>query len=380
MQRHYNYIIAGAGAGGLSLAYNLTESSFSNLRILVLDGDPKNKNDRTWSWWEKGEGSFDSILENQFRGIQFHSSHHSKLMTADPYSYKMIRSQPFYDRCKKAIADCAHIDFITHNVTHIEEVDDLVHVRAGAEAYTTDYLLKSFPTEQLNYSDSLYVSQHFGGWYIKTDNPQFDPDVATFMDFRIHQKDDTRFFYVLPISEHEALVEIAVFSNDILKPENYDVLIKDYISEYLFWEEYQITEREYGVIPMTNYPFWNHNTARVYNLGTYGGAVKPSSGYAFSRILRHADRIAASISSGKPLSSSYDTFKRRFLLYDETLLDVLLLQKKSGADIFSNLFQHNEAPAIFSFLDGDTTLKEEIRIFSRMPKVPFIKGFFRQLG
>ena len=51
----YDYIIAGGGLSGLSLAYYLNHSTLRNKSVLIIDQDDKTKDDRTWSFWEKGE-------------------------------------------------------------------------------------------------------------------------------------------------------------------------------------------------------------------------------------------------------------------------------------------------------------------------------------
>ncbi len=163
-----------------------------------------------------------------------------------------------------------------------------------------------------------------------------------------------------------------------MSPEAYDPLIKSYISEYLDLPQYDIEELEYGVIPMTTYPFWNHNTARIRHIGTAGGAVKPSSGFAFKRIQEHSDLIVDAIKKGVPIDDTYDMFKNRFHLYDSVLLDVILKQERSGADIFTYLFKSNPATQIFKFLDGKTSIAEEMNIFRTLPIYPFTRGWVRQ--
>jgi hypothetical protein len=49
--------------------------------------------------------------------------------------------------------------------------------------------------------------QQFKGWEIDTAQSAFNPQLATFLDFRTPQERGTHFFYVLPSSEHHALVE-----------------------------------------------------------------------------------------------------------------------------------------------------------------------------
>ena len=62
MSKKYEYIIAGAGLAGLSLAYKIRkDQSLNGKSILLVDKDHKNKNDRTWCFWSRTKGDFDDI-------------------------------------------------------------------------------------------------------------------------------------------------------------------------------------------------------------------------------------------------------------------------------------------------------------------------------
>ena len=53
--KYYDYIITGAGAAGLMLAYRLAKDSFFDQKsILILDPIKRSTDDRTWSFWEDG--------------------------------------------------------------------------------------------------------------------------------------------------------------------------------------------------------------------------------------------------------------------------------------------------------------------------------------
>jgi lycopene beta-cyclase len=67
--KKYDYIIAGMGCAGLSLAMQLKRSSLNFSKVLLIDKDLKNKNDRTWCFWTKEKNNwFDEIVN---AGINF---------------------------------------------------------------------------------------------------------------------------------------------------------------------------------------------------------------------------------------------------------------------------------------------------------------------
>ena len=57
-----SYIILGAGASGLMLAYRMSQDSyFDDKPILIIDKVKDKGNDKTWSYWEDGEGEWDEV-------------------------------------------------------------------------------------------------------------------------------------------------------------------------------------------------------------------------------------------------------------------------------------------------------------------------------
>ena len=60
-------------------------------------------------------------------------------------------------------------------------------------------------------------------------------------------------------------------------------------------EKYEILEEEMGVIPMTDFPFHKKNNNTLTKIGTAGGWVKPSSGYAFKNCEKYASTVAENI-------------------------------------------------------------------------------------
>ena len=63
MSKKYDYIILGSGLSGLLSAYRMANDPwFDDKSILIIDKEIKNKNDRTWCFWEEPNSEFYSIL------------------------------------------------------------------------------------------------------------------------------------------------------------------------------------------------------------------------------------------------------------------------------------------------------------------------------
>lgn len=375
----YDIIIVGAGAAGLSLAASIAESPDLNDRqVLLIDREYKKNNDRTWCFWEHGIGKYDKVLTQSWSNVYFHSKYISRRLGLESYAYKMLRSSDFYELSLSSIESSENVNFIVDSVDSIDAQNGKVF--GALDNYQADIVFSSKLPQDIDFANYLYTDQHFGGWFIEFDDEVFDNEAATFMDFRIDQKGEHRFCYVLPISSKRALVEVAIFSNSHQNRDGYDDIIKDYIFNYISKLEYNIEEKEYGVIPMTNYPFWKHNEGKLFHIGTAGGAVKPSSGFAFRRIQQHTDNIIECLKSGTSLKKSYKIFRGRHLLYDSIMLHVLEEQKIPGDKVFSDLFEKTEVDVLLKFLDGDTTYIGDLKIMKAPAKWPFIKGMAKVIS
>jgi lycopene beta-cyclase len=217
-----------------------------------------------------------------------------------------------------------------------------------------------------------WLLQHFKGWIVETEEDTVDPASATLMDFRVSQAHGSTFVYVLPFSERRALVEYTLFSKTLLPEKAYDAALKDYLQHHLHIKDYKVADREFGVIPMTNYAFPRRFGA-VLHIGTAGGNTKASSGYTFRFIQKDAAGIVASLRQhGHPFGTAKDNL--RFAFYDSVLLHILHHEQLEGAKIFAQLFQKNNAAAVLKFLDNETTLAEELRLISSLPIITFTKA------
>ena len=171
------------------------------------------------------------------------------------------------------------------------------------------------------------------------------------------------------------MFEHTVFWHTLLSPDEYDAELHPYIKDVLKIENFTIEHEEFGVIPMTDEPTPQHPGEHIIRIGTAGGYVKASTGYAFQRTQRFTQELVRNlVTLGKPLHAS-PTLRTRFkALMDSTLLNVLLYNRASGKDVFTALYKKNPTPLLFSFLDEDTSFAEDFRIMNTVPLVAFIIG------
>lgn len=374
--KSYDLIIAGGGAAGLSLAYYLSVSSPRDKTVLIIDKDRKNKNDRTWGFWSNQKTAFDPIVHLKFKKLEFHSSTFSKIIDLKDYSYNIIRGIDFYDFVRTHLSGFPNFEFLTAAVNGFQDADDGAIVQTDSGDFKARWVFSSIFDEKeiLEATKSkLYLRQHFKGWFIKTEEPVFSKDSFRMFDFRTPQEGLMRFFYVIPSSPTEALVEYTLFSEHLLEQEQYDDAIEKYIASVLKINDYEILEEEFGVIPMTNYVFPITRGRHIINTGSAGGSSKPSSGYTFLRIQKHVRKIVRALETGKsPAISANSSAKYRF--YDSVLLNILKNQGQLSEGIFTAMFKNNAVRQIFRFLDEEGGLTNDLKIITSLPPWPFLKS------
>lgn len=366
----YDYIIVGAGAAGLSLAFHLGQSALADQTILIIDPNHIRQNDRTWCFWEVGDSPFEAVVSRRWEHLWLYDKHWSARMAIAPYRYKLIQGIDFYQFVDHWLAQRPNITRLQGSVDRLVELPEGVAAVVGSRKYTARYAFNSVyrpvPTPP-GYHTWL---QHFKGWVIKTPQPVFDAEAATFMDFRIPQAGDVRFGYVLPFDTCTALVEYTIFSPQLVSQTEYEIGLQRYIAEQLGIDRYEITHVEYGVIPMSDVPLPLRPSPHVLNIGTAGGMSKPSTGYTFQRIQRQTRQIVASLTKeGHPFYRQ-PLFNRHALM-DSILLNVLDAGRTPGHRFFANLFRHNPIQRVLRFLDEETTITEDIALMSTVKMMPF---------
>lgn len=377
--KHYDYIFTGSGLAAMMTVYRMAISGkFAGKSILLIDADTKKSNDRTWSFWEIHGGELDKITTRKWDAAAFIDSDFKTTLDLSPYRYKTIRGKDFYDLVFDRIKDEDNIEFINEKVTDFYEAGNHSVVKTESKSFTCNKIFNSIYNPDLAASQKKYpvLQQHFIGWFVKTKELVFNPNQMTFMDFSVEQKGNTRFMYVLPFSETEALVEYTLFSKDLLPDEEYESEIKNYLKN-LGVSDYLISEKERGSIPMTSYPFWKNNSKNILHIGSAGGWTKASTGFTFRNTMKKSAALVSFIHKNFDLRQFHHT--NRFWYYDLLLLDILSEKNERGHEIFSAMFKDGGPATILKFLDEETSLSEDLQVIWKCPKRLFLSALGKRL-
>nr|MBI1231724.1 Lycopene beta cyclase [Cytophagales bacterium] len=376
----YDLVVTGLGCAGLSFVYHLLNSPLKNQRILLIDNDPKQKNDRTWCYWS--EEPLEIHPKNSplvsWNNISLKNGSFTTIKPLVDLRYFQIKSSDFYASVTEKIHAADNITWMLDSVT------DII-VRDGRPVVTTlnngtvtgKKILNSIPLCSLK--DKNYLKQVFLGWEIETSSACFDPSRVILMDFETALPSETAFVYILPHTKKRALVEYTLFTKEPFVAKTLlESKLKKYIQEKLGVDEYIINYREEGCIPMTTKNLYTEvKHPDLISLGSVAGCTKPSTGYTFHTIQKHSKQVIDALVECKGGSKLDWIRKARFSFYDNILLNIATRWPGELPFVFQDLFKKNNGQDILDFLNEETTFLQELSILSRLKFKIFIKSLLR---
>ncbi len=372
-------VVIGAGAAGLALACRLGQQGGQDVVLVDAPPGPARSPERTWCSWADDDYWDDAVSARWDRiGVVAPDGAASTYDLA-PLSYRMIRSRD-YERVAAARLAATDVRRVEGLVTGIDQRGDVVTVSGPGvgdeEPLRARWAFDTRPTPPAA-GGRIALLQHFRGWFVRTREDAFDQSVAGLMDFRPKQPPGgVAFGYVLPTSAREALVEYTEFSRSALTTEQYDVALLRY-TDLLGLPPYDVVATEQGAIPMTDAPFPRRTLSRVFRLGAAGGATRPSTGYTFGAAQRQAAAVAqAFVDGGDPCPPA--AYSRRHLRMDALLLRALDSGELDGAAFFAQLFADHPTERVLRFLDGGTTLREDLALMASAPRAAMVRTALRR--
>ncbi|MFH9371306.1 lycopene cyclase family protein [Streptomyces anulatus] len=383
MPADFDVVIVGAGAAGLSLAYNLcAQGSAVPLSVALVDAPPGplRAPPRTWCFWEPPGGPYDPSLAHSWPRLRFRAADGaSTVVQLSRLHYKMLRSDAFEALVEQRLSRAPALRRMEATASAVRDVPSgaggevLTQAACGERVLVRGRLVfDSRPPYHLPPARTTLL-QHFTGWFVRTERPVFDPETADLMDFRTPQPArGLSFGYVLPLDPHTALVEYTEFSPAPLDADGYRRALRHYAHDVLRLGPFDVTAQEHGVIPMTDGRFPHKQGRSVYRIGTAGGATRPSTGYTFAAVQRQSRAIADQLRSGRPLRMPVP-YGRRARMMDAVMLRALDSGRVNGADFFSRLFRGVPGERLLGFMDGSSQLHEDLLIGLRTPMAPMLR-------
>jgi lycopene beta-cyclase len=366
--------IIGFGAAGMLCLRSLLQSEISETyRFQIFEPDSKNENDRTWCFWVNKNDAIlqqlGSIIHRSWESIYVDNSH----QTLSPLVYVQINSRDFYAFVKELLVRYDHISWIKEPVNDVFESDGIHTITTDEGLYRSNIVLDS-RIEAFESKEGQLLLQSFYGWKVKILEDTIDARSVQLMNFEIAQDGGCQFVYVLPDSDQTALVEVTRFGVDLIQKDRSEIIMDEWIKSH--WGEYEILEVEHGVIPMTqSLDNISENKSSSYcKIGTAGGAVKSSTGFAFHTMYQHAESLTKAIQSKSAIPEIRR--KRRFQFYDSLLIYILIHFPTQGKSIFEALFRRVKPAVILQFLSEKTSLFKEIPLLLKLPYRPFFKALF----
>ena len=373
----YDFTFIGLGASNSLILLSLLKNKLLNEKtVLIIEPSLKLINDKTYCFWAENDDSIvhdlSPIISCKFEKIVVNNSSVQNI-SDQPYHY--IRSIDLYNYTLQ-ILKREKINILRDEVNSVSEDQNKYLIGTKRLTIETSYIFDSRPPLFKMDESEIYLKQSFFGLHIKCEKSVFDHSSFEMMNFNVDQNSFTQFLYIIPFSEHEALIELTRFGSEEINLEYASQVLTDHISKE--YGDYVIIADEKGCIPMTTFINEPSKSAGILNTGTAANLIKPSTGYGFKNMYSFALEVSDRISKDQ-----YHGFNKlniiknkRFKFYDTLLLIILLKWPQKGKQIFVRLFEKQSAGAIFKFLDEKTTYSEELKIFSSLPFIPFIRALY----
>lgn len=374
LTERFQHVVIGGGCAGLQVASMLGDSlSGKSERVLVLEKS-REFPQRTWCFWTRDQHEYDHLVSKRWKRLRFIGPTRDQEFDLKDWEYQYIAGEDFFSDMRRKVQDHPNVEIRYEQIEGVEEFHDFVRLKTKAGTYQSEMLFNSLPDRMAKQEARHFLWQHFKGWFVKMDAPVFDEGSITLMDFRRSYHDEgTNFFYVLPFSPTEALIEFTVFSKEVLTDEAYDKAIRAYISDRYPGTGFEVEGNEKGRIPMTDYRFSFVDGKQMLNIGGRAGMVKPTTGYAFKRIMADIQQLRSHKLRRRYIPPS------RFRFYDKLLLRILDREPHRFPEIMERLFVNQPIQRILRFLDESTYVWEEAKIFSRLPIRLFLKSLKDEL-
>ncbi|MEO1662770.1 MAG: lycopene cyclase family protein [Pseudomonadota bacterium] len=368
MTTHYRLAIIGGGCAGLSLASELIRIGFPG-RIVIIEPRSNYENDRTWCFWASENHKQSYLVSKRWSNWDISTATVCARHQGNKLSYQQIRSIDFYTAMMKQLETASSIKLkLGVKAEAVIEKTDYVQIKTEADVYSADFAIDTRPPSFKD--NSAQVWQVFSGGEVETVTPCFDSKSAGLMTQMQADENGLKFLYILPQSDRRALIQTTLFSLRKIDPTALDPIFMEDLTTVIDGP-LKILRWERGLLPMgLNLPP-QIMKSRVLKAGLPGGALRASSGYAFTRIQDWAERAAYRMSQGSfSLDTTYGSAFETAM--DKVFLKALSRRPIDAGDWFVRIAGRLTGDDFARFMSRSPDAKLWLRVVAALPKMPFL--------
>lgn len=369
--------IVGGGLAGTTAALRLAhQAAHTGRSIILFDAAATPPVDRTWCYWDVRGSELDphvgpldlrTLVRRRWDrwGLTTRAGR-AVVLDGESAPYTRIDASDFHReaRIELGASPAVQIEAGVCIESIVEHEHDVV-LNADGRSWRCAHVIDARGPRV----EGARLFQHFVGWDLEFDRDVLDPNTATLMDFAVDQGGAIRFLYVLPESTRRGLVETTVLSPRPWTVDRHEQGLRDYLDGRFAGTAYEVLRSEHGVLPMEPRSAPARPGARVLLGGAAGGALRPSSGYAFLATQRWGESLCSAWPAERsgvwgalppPRSKTLDWLDRVFLAQLRSAPD-------AAPELFERLFERVPAQALARFLTDVPTRRDLLRIMRSLP-------------
>lgn len=373
----FDHVIVGSGVSGVLLAREILHAADNgglpkDQRVLLADPEPGRGRRETLAHWAAGPTTVDRWALGRWDQLTVigHDQRPQRIHLGS-WRYTAINWQGARADLLAELTADPRVTLLAHAVDQVCDGDHSAAVLVDGEwiggSWVYDSRPAPCPPPDPRRGRSARLVQSFKGVWVQTTEPVVDCSAATLLDFASDDGPDLGFASVLPVSPHSAMVMAVRMGATTNVPDPIPA-----VPHALGEHRWRIVAEEGGVTPLVSAPR-RRAGHRILDIGVRGGRVRPSTGYALTRILADSRAIAGSLRRhGHPFAIPADPDRDRIL--DAIWLQALAEQRAALEPAFLALFSHAPITSVLSFLDGRASPLDTARIVAALPRKPFLKA------
>lgn len=374
--------VLGGGMSGLALACELdqrnAQSGKAPRNCLVLEPRASYERDKTWCYWRHQPGLFDRAITHSWHRWEVRNAGRSCISSSALTPYARVDSAHYYELATANLARSNTVGLQMNVAAEaVQKSGNRVRVETTEGALLADRVIDTRPRP----IPKGTLLQHFYGWEIETDKDVFDPTTVTLMDFSDGNSCGVHFYYVLPFSSRNALVETTHFSLALKSAEQYQAELDRYLRHRFGLSHWRVKRLEQGVLPMRKRRQPNAVDSETGTLafGLHSDTVKPSTGYCFP----HAQEQAKSIADWLELARGATPPRARSRVstwFDGVFVSFLEHQASAAPEVFFNLFKQVPPESLVAFLSDRAGFIDYARVVLALPKWMMVREAIRYVA